>query len=129
MKIVLKCDLGKGLIIIARVKKEHGLRICAEKPFALDLILQVVSEVTDIPVRHIISSVRDTKLVDARKIFSSLADIYTKESLKTIGKKINISHATVIYHIRRSKEHYAREPKFRETYDRAVRILGGNKAI
>lgn len=61
------------------------------------IILDVVSEITGVPIDDIKSSSRELEIVKARHICSELISKETTLSLKTIGSIVNRSYCSVLH--------------------------------
>lgn len=64
----------------------------------LDQFLSIISKLLNVSVEDIIGGKQDEKYVFPRRIFSFYAVEHTNMSLGEIAKKINRTHATVIWH-------------------------------
>lgn len=122
MKVVVECSLVERKIIAVDldISLEH---------LDLEGIIKSISLATSISVDFIKSKVRNREFVNCRKLYSLIARRYTKKSLANIGKPIQVDHATVLYYIREAKQHYEREPDFRQQYQESVGRLGNHQVV
>lgn len=66
----------------------------------LQTILNIVSEVTEIPVDNLKAKCRQREIVLARNIYFKFARHFTNKGLTPIGIEVNRDHATVLHGIK-----------------------------
>jgi len=66
----------------------------------LDIILDTVCYVADVPRTSVISSRKRTKIVDARRAYCYIARKHTRYSFAEIGGIINRDHSTIVYAVK-----------------------------
>ena len=76
-----------------------------------------VAELCGCSVEDMTSRSRRAEITNARKICMSAMRDYTAATLEQIGGFFFRDHATALHHIRKARDHYKNEPKFRAVMD------------
>jgi chromosomal replication initiation ATPase DnaA len=71
----------------------------------IDLIADIVSEETGVPVDKMKSESREKETVNARQIVLYLCRLYTRYTNRTIGRCFNRDHTTVMHSFRTIANH------------------------
>lgn len=71
--------------------------LVVHKPPTLDMVMQMISEVTNVSVAMIKSDVRETKYVIARQLFCWYAVTWCKYTMVKVGLFLGKDHTTVVH--------------------------------
>lgn len=107
---VLKQDINVDL---ARLVLSNSVKI-NKRTINFEAITKQVSAFYNIKTEQIFASSRKREISDARQMVMYLAKKHTKMPLKTIGLRLNRTHATVIYAIKLIDERLPLEKKLQE---------------
>lgn len=97
--VIVKIKPGQRVLI--QVEAEHEQPVNMSKSYyplkSLDELLDIVSEVTQVPISELIKKERGTRITsEARFIFCWLAYVHYEYSYSAIGRKISRDHTTVM---------------------------------
>jgi len=89
-----------------------------------DFIMGIVSGVSKIDAKDIISPSRSISIVDARRIYIFNVKRYLKKSYVYIGKTLsNRDHTTIIFSIKKYHDLYKNEEPFKRMADKVTQLI------
>jgi chromosomal replication initiator protein len=89
-----------------------------------DFIMGIVSGVSKIDAKDIVSPSRSISIVDARRIYIFNVKRYLKKSYVYIGKTLsNRDHTTIIFSIKKYHDLYKNEEPFKRMADKVTQLI------
>lgn len=87
----------------------------------LEILRKLIIKKYNIDVR---SKKRLREVVDAKKIFCLIAfNEINRISYSNIARFIEVTHATILHHIKKAKDHLKYDPEFKSKYDKIEDIF------
>ena len=113
---------SKGATLEKNIAELLGKNMIYEETTGFVELKQAISEVMGIPFYDITGGSRKRNIVFARMIYSHFCN-RQGESITNIATEMKHDHSTIIYYLRKFKDDYKFNPKFREIVNRIESTL------
>jgi|TARA_R100000030_G_scaffold82453_1_gene65268 hypothetical protein len=92
----------------------------------LSKVLEMVSDITDVPKEHIKGRHRLREAVDARRIYAVLCRLHLGLQFQLIGRYVKRNHASILYYVGQHDILIKSDARYRRNYNSAEQILLSN---